>query len=189
MRRATSSRRRSLPAPWSRAMGLLGCMLGTVMYGENQEEVFLGYSMGKHQYALGRDLAEDRRGGPPAGRDTACRRRPASSPTKRADLETLAQGLLEYETLSGDEIIGLLNGKTPVRDSGDDTPAPPRGSAGADDRLPARPKPGHGAGRPRAAAADLSAISCRRRTRLRASPSRVLHVKRTDADRVAPKSQ
>jgi cell division protease FtsH len=46
---------------------------------------------------------------------------------KRGDLEILARGLLEYETLSGDEIIGLLNGKTPVRDSGDDT-APPRGS-------------------------------------------------------------
>ena len=61
---------------------------------------------------------------------------------KRHDLETLAQGLLEYETLSGDEIIGLLNGKTPVRESGDDTPAPPRGSpvptTGA-----VRPKPGH----------------------------------------------
>ncbi len=46
---------------------------------------------------------------------------------KRNDLETLARGLLEYETLSGDEIIGLLNGKTPVRDV-DDDPAPPRGS-------------------------------------------------------------
>ena len=36
---------------------------------------------------------------------------------------------MEYETLSGDEIIGLLAGRLPVRDSGDDTPtAPPRGS-------------------------------------------------------------
>ena len=52
---------------------------------------------------------------------------------------------MEYETLSGDEIIGLLNGKTPVRDTGDDTPSPPRGSAvpttGA-----TRPKPGPEAG-------------------------------------------
>ena len=39
------------------------------------------------------------------------------------DLETLAQGLLEYETLSGEEIKGLLAGKPPVRDSGDDTPS------------------------------------------------------------------
>src|SRR5690606_38791204 len=41
---------------------------------------------------------------------------------KRDDLETLAQGLLEYETLSGDEIRGLPAGQKPVRDSDDDTP-------------------------------------------------------------------
>jgi cell division protease FtsH len=38
---------------------------------------------------------------------------------KRADLETLALGLLEYETLSGDEIRDLLAGKPPVRDTGE----------------------------------------------------------------------
>jgi cell division protease FtsH len=32
---------------------------------------------------------------------------------RRKDLETLAQGLLEYETLSGDEIKELLSGKKP----------------------------------------------------------------------------
>ena len=34
---------------------------------------------------------------------------------KRADLEALAKGLLEFETLSGDEIIDLLAGKKPNR--------------------------------------------------------------------------
>ena len=115
--------------------------LGTVMYGENQEEVFLGYSMGK-QNALSEETsrkidAEVRRL-VEYGLSEATR----IITEKKRDLETLAQGLLEYETLSGDEIIGLLNGKTPVRDSGDDTPAPPRGSpiptTGA-----TRPKPGH----------------------------------------------
>ncbi|MGD0634019.1 MAG: ATP-dependent zinc metalloprotease FtsH [Beijerinckiaceae bacterium] len=100
--------------------------LGTVMYGENQEEVFLGYSMGR-QNTLSEETARKI--------DAEVRRlveHGLSEATriiteKRGDLEILARGLLEYETLSGDEIIGLLNGKTPVRDSGDDT-APPRGS-------------------------------------------------------------
>ena len=46
----------------------------------------------------------------------------------RDQLETLAQGLLEYETLSGDEIRNLIAGKPPVRDSGDESP-PPKASA------------------------------------------------------------
>ena len=35
---------------------------------------------------------------------------------KRHDLEMLAKGLLEYETLSGHEIASLLAGKPPVRE-------------------------------------------------------------------------
>ena len=102
--------------------------LGTVMYGENQEEVFLGYSMGR-QNTLSEETSRKI--------DAEVRRLVESGlaeatsiiTTKREQLEMLAQGLMEYETLSGDEIIGLLDGRTPVRDSGDDTPtAPPRGS-------------------------------------------------------------
>jgi cell division protease FtsH len=50
--------------------------------------------------------------------------------TERAgELETLAQGLLEFETLSGEEIRELLKGKRPVReDPSEDTQTPPRGS-------------------------------------------------------------
>jgi cell division protease FtsH len=47
---------------------------------------------------------------------------------KKKDWEALSQGLLEYETLSGDEIKDLIAGKPPRRDQGDDTP-PPRGGA------------------------------------------------------------
>jgi len=47
---------------------------------------------------------------------------------KRADLETLAKGLLEFETLTGDEIKDLINGKRPVRESVIE-PTTPRGSA------------------------------------------------------------
>jgi cell division protease FtsH len=35
------------------------------------------------------------------------------------DLVTLAQGLLEYETLSGEELKNLLNGIPPKRDDGE----------------------------------------------------------------------
>ena len=58
---------------------------------------------------------------------------------RKDDLEALAQGLLEYETLSGDEIHDLLKGKPPVRDSGD-------GSSGG---RPSAAVPSTGKGRPR----------------------------------------
>ncbi len=63
-----------------------------------------------------------------------------------ADLETLAQGLLEYETLSGDEIRGLIAGKPPVRDNPEDA-APTKSSAvpltkGKPRRPPGEPEAG-----------------------------------------------
>ena len=100
--------------------------LGTVSYGENQEEVFLGHSVSRQQNISEqtaqkidheiRRLVED-------GLIDARR-----ILTERADeLERLAQGLLEYETLSGEEIRDLMNGKAPVRDA--DEPVTPRPSA------------------------------------------------------------
>ena len=47
---------------------------------------------------------------------------------KRSDLELLARGLLEFETLTGDEIKDLLVGKRPTRESVIE-PATPRSSA------------------------------------------------------------
>ena len=113
--------------------------LGTVMYGENQEEVFLGYSMGRQQNiseATSQKIDSEVRRLVEMGLSEATR----IITEKRNDLEILAKGLLEYETLSGDEIMGLLAGRPPVRET-DDEPAPPRSSpvptAGK-----ARPKPG-----------------------------------------------
>ncbi|HEV2557670.1 MAG TPA: cell division protein FtsH, partial [Microvirga sp.] len=60
---------------------------------------------------------------------------------KREELETLARGLLEYETLSGDEIRNLLNGQPPVRDTGE-PPAPSwpkRSSVPSSRPVPRRP--------------------------------------------------
>ena len=39
------------------------------------------------------------------------------------DLHTIARGLLEYETLSGDEIKNLLRGRPPVREFPVEPPA------------------------------------------------------------------
>ena len=58
---------------------------------------------------------------------------------KRADLEVLARGLLEFETLSGDEIKDLINGKRPVRESVIE-PTGPRSSAVPPAGTP-RPRP------------------------------------------------
>ena len=43
-------------------------------------------------------------------------------------MDTSPKGLLEYETLTGEEIKQLIAGQKPARDLGDDTP-PSRGSA------------------------------------------------------------
>jgi cell division protease FtsH len=118
--------------------------LGTVMYGENQEEVFLGYSMGRQQNiseATSQKIDAEVRRLVESGLAEARR----IITEKRQDLETLAQGLLEYETLSGDEILGLLKGRPPVRESSDDTP-PPRTSPVPSAGPRGRPRPEPGAG-------------------------------------------
>ena len=103
--------------------------LGNVAYGENQEEVFLGHSVARQQNVseeTARKIDKEIRRLVDDGYAEAHR-----ILTENADdLEALAQGLLEFETLSGDEIKDLLKGKRPIReDAGDDSPATPRGSA------------------------------------------------------------
>ena len=101
--------------------------LGKVAYGSNQQEVFLGHSVAQEKNvseetaqiidAEVRKLIDD-------AYDEATR----ILTERKDDLETLAQGLLEYETLTGQELQDLIDGKPPRRDMGDDTP-PSRGSA------------------------------------------------------------
>ena len=101
--------------------------LGTVSYGENQDEVFLGMSVSRTQNASEATVQKI---------DTEIRRFVEEGyneatrilTEKRQDLETLAKGLLEFETLSGDEIQDLLNGKKPNRESVLE-PSTPRASA------------------------------------------------------------
>lgn len=90
--------------------------LGTVSYGENQDEVFLGMSVSRTQNASEatvQKIDKEIRRFVEEGYKEATR----ILTEKRADLETLAKGLLEFETLSGDEITDLLNGKKPNRES------------------------------------------------------------------------
>jgi cell division protease FtsH len=114
--------------------------LGTVMYGENQEEVFLGYTMGRQQTiseATAQKIDSEVRRLVEMGLSEARR----IITEKRDDLETLAKGLLEYETLTGDEITGLFQGRKPVREAVEET-TPPRGSPVPTTGVSNRPKPG-----------------------------------------------
>jgi cell division protease FtsH len=115
--------------------------LGTVTYGENQDEVFLGYSIGRQQTvseATAQKIDSEVRRLVEAGLADATR----IITEKRHDLETLARGLLEYETLTGPEIVELLKGHRPVRDTTDDREPPLRGSPVPTTGAPTRPKPG-----------------------------------------------
>jgi cell division protease FtsH len=117
--------------------------LGTVAYGENQEEVFLGYSVSRQQNISESTVAKI---------DSEIRRLVDEGyqeakqilTDKRADMEILAKGLLEFETLSGDEITDLLLGKRPNRETTIEPPGPRAStvpSAGAGRNRP-RPEPG-----------------------------------------------
>ena len=79
--------------------------------------------------------------------------------TKRGDLETLARGLLEFETLTGDEIKDLLLGKRPVRELVIEPTTPrnttvPTAGAGRN-----RPRTGGGTAGTTAAGLDCDPIS------------------------------
>src|SRR5256714_834988 len=101
--------------------------LGTVAYGENQDEVFLCYQVARQQNVseeTSRKIDAEIKRLVESGYGEAQR----ILNDRRTDLETLAKGLLEFETLTGDEIKDLLAGKRPTRESVIE-PATPRGSA------------------------------------------------------------
>jgi len=91
-------------------------VLGTVAYGENEQEVFLGHSVARSQNIseeTARLIDSEVKKLVTSGWDEARQ----ILTDKAADLEKLAQALLEYETLSGQEINDLLErGILPNRD-------------------------------------------------------------------------
>ncbi|HEY1631490.1 MAG TPA: ATP-dependent zinc metalloprotease FtsH [Rhizomicrobium sp.] len=100
--------------------------LGPILYAQNEEEVFLGHSVSRTQNvseATAQKIdAEIRR-----VIDDCYGRAKEILVEHGRDLHILALGLLEYETLTGDEIIALLKGIQPVRKPYED-PEPQRGA-------------------------------------------------------------
>ena len=103
--------------------------LGPLEYGENQQEVFLGHSVAQSQTISSatakiideeiRDLVE-----------SAYKRATKILTDNLEDLHKLGKGLLEYETLSGEEIKDLLAGKVIQQkiEDDDETDGKPAGS-------------------------------------------------------------
>ena len=95
--------------------------LGRLRYNDNDEEIFLGHSVTQHK-----NVSEATAG----VIDEEIRRLIEEAETKARqiltdhgdDLEKIAQALLEYETLSGQEVHALLRGEDIVRDDTDETP-------------------------------------------------------------------
>ncbi len=94
--------------------------LGPLRYSENEEEVFLGHSVAKQQNmsdATAKMIDDEIRALIDNAESTA--RHIISE--KRDDLETIAQALLEYETLSGEDVNALMRGESIIRpESSDD---------------------------------------------------------------------
>ncbi len=85
--------------------------LGPIQYGENEEEVFLGRSVQKHQN-VSEETAKLIDSEIRLIVDTCYESARSILNDKIEDLHNLAKGLIEYETLSGDEILSLIKDGT-----------------------------------------------------------------------------
>jgi cell division protease FtsH len=102
--------------------------LGPLLYNENQQEVFLGHAITQRQN-MSEDTArlidlEVRRivtDGENTARDVIS--------NSRQELEAITQALMEYETISGDEVAAVMRGEKISRKPDDDQPKGEVGSA------------------------------------------------------------
>jgi cell division protease FtsH len=104
--------------------------LGPLRYNENSEEVFLGHSVTQHKNmsdATAKVIDEEIRHFVEEGESTARR----IIADRLDELDIIAKGLLEYETLSRDEIEALIRGEAVVRTESPDVrpKEPPRRSS------------------------------------------------------------
>ena len=120
--------------------------LGMIAYGDNSQEVFLGHSVTQNKNvseATAREIDSEIKG----IIDGAYSRARKILTENLEDLHRLARGLLEYETLSGDEIRTVLRGEPVIKKVVDD-PAPEtrRASVPSAGRPVAAPPPTGGLG-------------------------------------------
>mgnify|MGYP002623588320 FL=1 len=100
--------------------------LGYVDYANEQQSYLGTYGGGMNHSAATQKMIDDKvKEIVDEGYETAKR----ILTEKRDDLERLAQGLLEYETLTGDEITKVIAGEPLNRGDDDDTPADTGGTA------------------------------------------------------------
>jgi cell division protease FtsH len=100
--------------------------LGPLRYNDNQEEVFLGHSVTQHKNVsedTTRIIDQEVRRIVDEGKRFAEK----VLTEFRADLDAIANALLEFETLTGDEITGLTRGEPIVRPDADEPPPDRRG--------------------------------------------------------------
>ena len=96
--------------------------LGMIAYGDNSQEVFLGHSVTQNKNVsevTAREIDSEIK----SIIDAAYRKAMTTLTDNIDELHRLARGLLEYETLSGDEIQKVLRGETVVKKVVDE-PAP-----------------------------------------------------------------
>ena len=98
--------------------------LGFLTYGDNEEEVFLGRSVARTQ-SMSEETQKQVDSEVKVIVDKSYKNAEKIIQDKRKDLDIIANGLLDYETLTGDEITNLLKGINPTREepSDDDTGA------------------------------------------------------------------
>ncbi len=88
--------------------------LGMIAYGDNSQEVFLGHSVTQNKN-VSELTARDIDGEIKLFIDTAYSNAKSLITERLEELHRLARGLLEYETLSGDEIRTVLRGEPVIR--------------------------------------------------------------------------
>lgn len=96
--------------------------LGTVRYNANEEEVFLGHSVARQQHVseeTARRIDEEVR----KLIDWAESKAREILTRHLEDLHRISKALLEYETLSGDEVRALMRGESVKRDGDGNPPA------------------------------------------------------------------